>query len=213
MRQRLRLAPAQTKLAKDCRRRRPPRRDPVTGAGQNADRNAQHNLAPIVPQMKAGQIVRAHQPDELNTGIKRLNARQRLGRKPRANPRLNICNLNPRMIHHLPRPRHPHRQGRRSACFQRVPRRDQPPDLIQPEPLHRLTCDMCMPFVGRVKRPTQQTDHLTGTSNRQSCAFHDVCMTGQGRAVKRGKSWGVLGCVVRNFDAIFGWSSQKGFPA
>ena len=47
--------------------------------------------------------------------------------------------------------------------FQRIAGTNQTPDLIQTEPFQRLAGDMRMPLVRRIERPSEQTDHLTGS--------------------------------------------------
>ena len=68
------------------------------------------------------------------------------------------------MPHQRPRRRHPLRQGRGRVALQRVARADQPPDLIQPQPLQRLARQMHMAGMGRIEGPAQQADHLTRRS-------------------------------------------------
>ena len=48
-----------------------------------------------------------------------------------------------------------------AVLFKRVARGYNPPDFIKIKPLDRFACDMRMPFVGGIKRPSEQADDLT----------------------------------------------------
>ena len=138
-----------------------PRRNPLPGPRQNPNRDALHNPAPVLPQMELRHIVSPHQPHKPYLRVKRAHLCKGLRRVPRAQMRLDIRHFNTRMLHHFPRPRHTQVQRRRPARFQRVARTDHPPHPIQPEPFQRLTRDMRMTIMRRIKRPTKQPDHLT----------------------------------------------------
>ena len=46
--------------------------------------------------------------------------------------------------------------------FQRVLRRDQPPDLVQPKQRECRKADLAMPLMRRIERPAQQADAAGG---------------------------------------------------
>ena len=140
------------------RRHRQPRRHPRPRPRQHPHRHRPQDIAPAVPAVELHQIVRPHQPDEGHARIDRPQPLHRVGRGARAQPRLQRGDLHPRVPHHRPRPRHPVGHRRRLPRLQRVAGGDQPPDLIQPKPLHRLARDMGMPLMRRIERPAQQAD-------------------------------------------------------
>ena len=85
--------------------------------------------------MKLRKVIGPHQPDKPHAGIVLPQGGKRLCRIARAKLRLDVRDLDPRVIHHRPRPRHALRHGRRSVLFQRVAGAQQPPHAIQPKPL------------------------------------------------------------------------------
>ena len=128
-----------------------PRRNALPRPRQNADRHRFHDLPPVLPKMKLRQIIRPHQPHEPDTRVARAQCRQGLGRIARAKMGLDIRDLHIRVLHHFAGMRHPLRKGRWPMVLERITRADHPPDTIQPEPLERLACDMCMPLMGGIK--------------------------------------------------------------
>lgn len=139
-----------------------PCRYPLTGPRQHPNRHGLHDATPILPQMKLRHVVRPHQPDKPDLRIKLLHLRKRLRRVARAQLRLDICHLDPRVLHHLTRFRQAQFQRCRPARFQRIARTDHPPHPVQPEPFQCLTRDVRVPFMRRIERPAQKPDHLTG---------------------------------------------------
>jgi len=138
-----------------------PRRYPLTRARKNTHRNRLCDALPILPQMKLRQIIRAHEPDKPLLGVKLLQGPQRLRGITRAKPLFDPRHGHTRMIHHFAGLRYPRLHRRRAALLERITRAHQPPHLIQPKPFERLTRDVRMPRMRRIKRPAQQSDHLT----------------------------------------------------
>ena len=118
-----------------------------------------HDPAPVAPLIKLRQIVSPHQPDKPHLGIHRHKRPQSLSSIARARSLLEIADFDTRMLHHIPRPRHPLSYWRWPFCLQRIAGAYQPPDLIKPKSLERLARDVHMPLVRRVKRAAQQPDH------------------------------------------------------
>ncbi len=136
-------------------------RDTVPRTGQHAHRHPRHDLAPVFPAMKLRQIVSAHQPDKPRFRTNCLQRDDRLSRIARPRMGLKITDLDARVIHQRLCRCHPPLKRRWSVILQRIARTDQPPDLIQPEPLHRLKCDVHMTTVRRIKRSSQKADNAT----------------------------------------------------
>mmetsp|Transcript_29324 Transcript_29324/g.56995 ORF Transcript_29324/g.56995 Transcript_29324/m.56995 type:complete len:274 (+) Transcript_29324:856-1677(+) len=151
-----------------------PRRNPVAGTGQHTHRHGVHDPLPILPQMKLRQIIGPHQPDKAHTGVTRPQPDQRLRSVPRAKPRFDIRHLHPGMLHHGSGVGQTPRQRGRSLCFQRVTGADQPPHMGQTKPFHRLSGDVHMAAMRRVKGPAKQANSLAGPGQRKGMPHHQV---------------------------------------
>jgi len=132
-----------------------PGRNTLAGAGQDAHRNGLGNLTPVLPKVELRQIISPHQPDKSNLGVTLTQLCKGLSGVAGAQRGLDIGDLHTRMLHHLPRSFHPFAQGRWPPFLKRVSRTDQPPNLIKTKPFERLTGDMHMPCMGRIKRSAQ----------------------------------------------------------
>ncbi len=139
---------------------RHPRRNPVTGAGQYADRDRHHDFSPVLPFVKLRQIVSAHKPDKIHPGIVSAQRCQCLCRVPRSQPCLYIGNCHTGMLHHRARLLHPLREWCRPLRFKWISRRHQPPHPIQSKAFQRFGCDVDMTVMRRIKRPAQQANTL-----------------------------------------------------
>jgi len=116
-------------------------------------------MLPTPPAADLRQIVGAHQPDETGARKAPLQRVQRVGGIAGAEPRLDIGHLDALVGHHRGGGRHPIGERRHAADrFQRVLRRDQPPDLVEPEPSQRLAADVQMAVMGGVERAAEQPD-------------------------------------------------------
>ncbi len=165
-RQRRRLRRRQSPPREPLRRRRQPGAELVARPRQHAHRHRRHDLRPAAPVVEAREVVRPHQPHEMHPAIARLQRLQRRRGIARAEPRLEVGHPHPGMPHDRPRRRQPPLQIRRRIRLQRIARRDQPPDLIEPERLQRPLADMHMPRMRRIERPAQKSDPLAGGSMR-----------------------------------------------
>ncbi len=151
MGQKLACHARQSCMIKGPRRNRAAGRDAIAVTGQNANRDHLHYVVPVLPVMQLRQIVSAHQPNKLHAVIARQKMSQSLGGKACAKPRFNIGNLHPRMIDHIPRMRYPILQRGWPARLERIAGRNQPPHMIQTEPLQGLTRDMRMPLMAWIE--------------------------------------------------------------
>lgn len=155
-----------------------------TGTRQYTHRNAAKYVAPAAPFVKLNKVIRPHQPDEMHAGVHRLQRINRIRRCSRAQMRLKIADLHPRIMHHLARLPQPFRHWRRLSCLQRIAGADQPPYLIQPHALDRFMGDMDMAFMRRVKRPAQQAHDHALACNWKTLLHHvmarpSVCVLGR----------------------------------
>jgi hypothetical protein len=148
-------------VAKRLRRDRHPCRHTRAGPRQDPHRDGAQDIAPTAPAVELHEVVSPHQPDEFDTRIDRPQPVDGIGGPLGAQGQFQSRDLDAQMaFEHRVRPRQPLGHRGRLTGFQRVARGHQPPDLIQPHPLHRLMADMGMPLMGRVKRPAQKAnDH------------------------------------------------------
>lgn len=137
-------------------------RDPLPRSGQHSQRHVVCDSLPILPKVKLRQIIGPHQPNEPLRGIEPFQRMQCLRSIACAKARFDVCDLHTRMRHHRPRVVQTRHHRRRSTGFQRITGAYQPPNLIQTKSFEGFTRDMRVACVGRVKRSTQQSDHLTG---------------------------------------------------
>src|SRR5216684_1278595 len=116
-------------------------------------------MLPSGPMAELREIVSAHQPDETGASEAALEDAQRVGGIARTQPRLDIGDLDARIVDDgcggsdaLDQ------RGHAAHRLQRVLRRDEPPDLVEAEAAQRLAADMQMAAVGRVERAAEQAD-------------------------------------------------------
>lgn len=76
-----------------------------------------------------------------------------------------------------------------SDVFQRILRRDQPPDLVEPELRQRQAADRAMAFVGRVEGAAQKSD--AKARRRQEAAERGGQVSGAGQRSAQGRTWPV----------------------
>lgn len=128
-------------------------------AGENRNGGQPEHVFPTVPAADLSEVVGAHQPDEVGARKAPAQLAEGVGGEARAEPRLEIGDLDARMA----------RQGpgaleavaKRCHAFdrlQRILRRDQPPDLVEVETLQRLEADMVMAGMGGIEGAAQQAD-------------------------------------------------------
>lgn len=114
------------------------------------------------------QVVRTHQPDKAMLRKTPPQFHQRLRGKHRAELRLDPAHRDPRMPSHPSCGRHALRQRCHApARLKRVLRRDEPPDVIEPQPLQGQQADMAVPAMGGVERAAQKADALPTQGKRR----------------------------------------------
>ncbi len=137
-----------------------PRRYPVAGPRQHANGQCRHNLLPSIPKMELGQIVRPHQPYEVYAWMRPLQRGYGFGCVPSAHTCLSIADDDTRVAYQLASRRHPRRQGGRAARLQRVSGAYQPDHPVKPKPAQRLSGNVQMPRMGRIKGTAKQPNAL-----------------------------------------------------
>ncbi len=147
------------------------RRNPVAGPREHTNRHLLHDSPPILPVMKLNQIICPHQPNKLHMRIAFLQRGQRLGGVACAQFRFDPRNRDSGVPHQVFCNFNPCRQWRRSLRFQRITGGYQPPHLIQSEPRQSRFCDVHMPAVRGVKRPSKQPYGLAA-SGYGKALFH-----------------------------------------
>ena len=123
---------------------------------ENRNRAGGEDRPPVPPARQLGQVVGAHQPDEPVPGPCGQPA-QRVGGVAGAEPRLQRQHPQARVTGDRRRPGHALGQRRHAGLgLERVLRRDQPPDLVQLQPLQRLQADVAVAGVRRIERAAEQ---------------------------------------------------------
>ena len=149
---------------------------PVAGPRDHTNRDTVHDPSPVFPAVKLRQIVCAHQPDKSDLWIQSLQRCQSIGSCTCTRERLDVRHLDPWVLHHISCCRHSPVHGRGPAFFQRIARRYQPPNPIQPERLHRLKRDMHMALMRWIKRPAEQTNDLPRSRIGYAVPLHTLLM-------------------------------------
>lgn len=145
------------------------RRNPGAWTGQNANWNALHYVVPVLPLVKARQVVSPHEPNKPNPWIKNTQGAQGFGSVACPELGFEVGHRDTGVPHDLPGGSHPARQGCGRVLFQRIAGRHQPPELIQPEPFERCMADIHMPLMGGIKGPSQQTNCHAGAHIGPGC--------------------------------------------
>ncbi len=106
------------------------------------------------------QVVGAHEPDERRRpGNRRVQLAQRVDGVAGVERRLDAAGQHPPPVGDAASPGQPLRERRHpGARLQRVARRYQQPDLVQPQPPSGQVGNMTMPLMRRVERSSQQPD-------------------------------------------------------
>ena len=117
-------------------------------------------LLPVLPAVDLGEIVRPHQPDESDARQPAPQLAQCFGRIGGRQLGFDAGDSYARMPSHRPSPCQPLlERGHAGHRLQRVLRRYQPPDRVEPQPLQRQQADMPMPLMGWIERTPKQADH------------------------------------------------------
>lgn len=129
------------------------------GAGDHQHRHGVHNFPPASPMRKLHKIIRPHQPDKLRAREAAFEGTQRVAGITSPQAGFEISGDNPPAIGNPPCRVKPRGQAAHaSGWFERIARRNQQPELIQPEMLDGLPRDIQMPRMGRVERSAEQAD-------------------------------------------------------
>ncbi len=154
-----RIARAQPRFCKTLREAPMQRFEAIRCAVENHDRQARGDGFPRFPAMKPGEVIRPHQPDKTVARVLRLQEANRVDAVVKPVHCFDIHHPDARVARDRPCTSKPRRIFCEFTCFlERVLRRDEPPDFIEPKALHRLKRNMQMAFVRRVERTAEQAD-------------------------------------------------------
>ncbi len=132
--------------------------------GENRNRDQTEEVLPMLPARHLNEVVGAHDPDEPAAGIARLHRPQRIDGVDGAEPAFDVGDAHPPVRRDAARRgESPFERGHLRRALQRVLRRDQPPHLVQRQPLQRLAatcrCPSCAGLNEPPSRPTRFTIH------------------------------------------------------
>ncbi len=109
-------------------------RERRTWSIDDGDRNQPRDLAPVLPAIEGAEIVRAHDPDEMDTGASPLQIGDRLIAIGRTDPRFEHAHHDARMPADFYRRFGTLRERRQlTLVLQRICRAHEPPDAIEPQ--------------------------------------------------------------------------------
>lgn len=128
-------------------------------AREDCNGHAPKDFRPALPVRDLVQIVGAHQPNEFCARQHTLQRSKSVRREARAEPSLELEHADAGVARQPRRGPEPPRQGGHATLrLQGILRRDEPPDLVEAEPLQRFKADVTVAGMGRVERPAQQPD-------------------------------------------------------
>lgn len=118
----------------------------------NRNRNHCRNPPPVAPAVELAEIIRAHDPNEPPFGITANQIGECVGCKARAHLGFDVRRFDDAPPRHFPRRSEAGREGGHAFnWFQRIARRHQPPDVIQPQRVSDKQADPPMPAMRRIK--------------------------------------------------------------
>jgi hypothetical protein len=130
----------------------------IARARDNCNRQQPRYPAPLFPAVKLHEAILPHQPDETALGVSVDKCAECVDNEARAQLLLNGCHkdaASPR--HFLGRGK---ARGKRShilrTSFQRITRRDEPPDFIHPQRPRGGKADPPVAAMGRVEGPAEK---------------------------------------------------------
>ena len=134
----------------------------MTGA-QSVPRSINHrqrhearNIAPAIPKMKGGEIIRPHQPDKIDPGAALREMAQSVKGKVRTNRRFKITDDESGMISNLRTGLQPCWQiGQFARLFKRIAGRHQPPDAIEIKTAQSNQADQAMALMRGIEGAPQ----------------------------------------------------------
>jgi len=155
---------------------------------QNAQSRFGHDPVPMLPAGEMLEIVRAHQPNKIDTRKKPMQARERRPGMARTDRPLDPCGQDAAAIGDAARARQTIGEGRHAARgLQRIAGRDHEPDLIEPEAPTGKARDMAVPVMRRIEGATEHADtHAPPiASARQRVGRH------RHRSLRQSRTWPV----------------------
>ena len=109
--------------------------------------------------MEAAQIVGAHDPDEAHAGTARGQIAHRVVGVARADVGFEAGDVDARMMGERARGREALRQRRKAAgVLERIARRHQPPDPVEPDPVHGEQAGGAVRRMRRIEGAAEQAD-------------------------------------------------------
>ncbi len=120
-------------------------------ARNNRHRKILENPAPVIPQMEPDKVVGSHDPDEPDPRIHRSQCVQGFRRESGSQFKLKVGHQQSGMQGASACSLHPLRNRRRRVPLERIARRDQPPDPIEPAPLQSLQRDVKVAGMWRIE--------------------------------------------------------------
>src|SRR5262249_52945787 len=128
-------------------------------AVDDRDRHLLGDIAPILPKVKLGEIVGAHDPDETHRRKAAREPRDGVGGEACADRGFKIGDVDAWVRGHLARARHALGKRRKHArVFERVAGRDEPPHAVEPEPAHGEEAHRKMRLMRWIERAAEQPD-------------------------------------------------------
>lgn len=131
----------------------------IGSAGEDRNRHGVKDSRPTPPPGDLQEIVGTHDPHETPARVAALQLEERVGGVDRAEPGLEVRSFDAGMVGDLGRHRQALGKGRHApAGLQRVLRRYEPPDLVQPQEVDRQEADMAMAVMGGIERAAEEAD-------------------------------------------------------
>lgn len=116
------------------------------------DRHQLRYFSPFLPAMETPQIIRAHDPDESDSGAASPQPGYRIVRVSRLNDSFETRDIDARMMRECARRRDPLEQrGETAGVLEGVAGCDQPPDAVKPQSLEHEQGRCEMGLMRRVK--------------------------------------------------------------
>src|SRR4051812_30521704 len=109
--------------------------------------------------MKLREIVSAHDPDKAQAGTSAAQIADCIDSVPRPNDSFETADVDARIVGDPARCLGARLEVVQSTMLlQRISRRDQPPDPVEPQAFHRKQADGAMRGMGRIERAAEQPD-------------------------------------------------------
>ena len=136
----------------------------ITRPGEHRNRHGFRHAAPILPEVELRQDVRPHQPNEPIPRVAPGECHNGIHCEARAGMRFEVADLDACTPCRHPRRRQAGRIGRHAFCrLQRIAWRDEPPDLVQVQCLHRCKAKPPMAAMSRIEGSAEKSDAFQST--------------------------------------------------